>query len=298
MQLAPGTYVVAVSGGVDSMALLHYLRQLQAQEPKNWRFTVAHFDHGIRDDSMHDRRLVQATAKAYGMPFVYDQVKLGDQTSEATARQARYEFLRGVRRATGARSIITAHHQDDVLETAIFNLSRGTGRRGLTAMLNNPEIHRPLTHLTKAELIDYAESNGLVWRDDRTNQDESYKRNYIRQKIMPRVDAESRQTLLEIIAHLNEVNAELDGLLVNALHMQPQSGTMDRHFFNLLPHAVAREAMASLLRHNGITEYDRPLLERLVVSAKVAQSGRVFPIRKGWYLAVQPKLLALVPPER
>ena len=121
----PGRYVLAVSGGVDSMVLLNLL-----QQQPDVQLTIAHFDHGIRTDSADDRRLVQAAARFYGLPVVYHEGQLGADASEATARQARYEFLRTVRLVANAKAIITAHHQDDVLETAILNMLRGTGRRG------------------------------------------------------------------------------------------------------------------------------------------------------------------------
>jgi tRNA(Ile)-lysidine synthase len=298
VQIEPGIYVVAVSGGVDSMALLHRLQQLTLEDSKSRRFIVAHFDHGIREDSVEDRKLVQATAHDYGLPFVYDTATLGPSASEAEARDARYAFLHRVRQASGARAIITAHHQDDVLETAILNMIRGTDRRGLTAVLSNPRVHRPLTHLPKSVIYDYAREQGLVWHEDSTNQDLTYKRNYIRHKVLPRLSHDDRQRFMDIITNLHRVNQELDGQLVNVLHMQPESGTFSRQLFTQLPHKVARESLAQLLRAKGVRQYDRRMLDRLTVAAKVARHGSQFPITNGWYLTVQPQILALVPPER
>src|ERR1700722_11814819 len=89
----PGSYVVAVSGGGDSMALLDML-QRRAMAEGGWKLIMAHFGHGIRGDSGEDRKLVQAVAQSHGLPFVYKNVELGSGASEATARQARYDFLR------------------------------------------------------------------------------------------------------------------------------------------------------------------------------------------------------------
>src|SRR4051794_16456164 len=127
--VGPGKYVVAVSGGVDSVGLLDLLRM----DP-GVKLTVSHFDHGIRDDSHLDRAHVQALARRYQLPFVYDKGALGPGASEAEARTARYQFLDNVKTKTGAHAIVTAHHQDDVLETAIINLLRGTGRKGLSSL--------------------------------------------------------------------------------------------------------------------------------------------------------------------
>jgi tRNA(Ile)-lysidine synthase len=125
-----GVYVLATSGGVDSMALLHMLYQKKLQSAEPLVVVVAHLDHGIRQESEADRRLVQEVAGIYGMPFVYDEAELGADASEAEARQIRYEFLDKVRKNSLAEAIITAHHGDDVLETAVMNISRGYWSKG------------------------------------------------------------------------------------------------------------------------------------------------------------------------
>src|SRR5665213_1651974 len=105
----PGSYVVAVSGGVDSMALLNVLKG-ESRRGGGWKLVVAHLDHGIRPESAEDRRLVQATARDYKLPFVYHEGRLGAGASEAAAREARYSFLRSVQKASDAVAIVTAHH--------------------------------------------------------------------------------------------------------------------------------------------------------------------------------------------
>jgi tRNA(Ile)-lysidine synthetase-like protein len=180
IDLKPGTYVVAVSGGVDSMVLLHLLRHLPEV-----RVVVAHFDHGIREDSPEDLRLVAATARSYGLPFVSARGALGPRAGEAQARDARYAFLRRVQAAQGAAAIITAHHQDDVIETAIINSVRGTGSHGLSALRTREAIVRPLLAFPKQTLLEYAKAKKLLWREDSTNQDLRYKRNYVRRVVLP-----------------------------------------------------------------------------------------------------------------
>ncbi len=298
IRLESGSYVVAVSGGVDSSALLHHLYQ------QNWRASsdsktatkllVAHFDHGIREDSVNDRLFVQALAKAYGLPFVYAEGKLGPETSEAKARKARYEFLRNVQKASGARAIITAHHQDDQMETAIINMIRGTGRKGLTSMSSSSDLHRPALHISKQELIDYAKRQGLKWREDSTNVDTKYLRNHIRHNVLPRFDNESKEKLRKIISELQTQNHVLDHALINALHQQSETGKIDKRWFNHLPHIVAKEVMATWLRSHGWRQIDKRKLEKLVIAAKVAKPGKLFPVLKGHSMRVGYKYLALV----
>src|SRR4051812_36593671 len=101
IKLIPGTYVVAVSGGVDSVALLHMLRQQNEGGEPPLKLVVAHLDHGIREDSADDRKHVQTVAETWGLPFTYHEARLGAGTSEAEAREHRYDFLHQVRQASG-----------------------------------------------------------------------------------------------------------------------------------------------------------------------------------------------------
>ena len=268
LTVKPGKYVVAVSGGVDSMVLLTLLRQ--ATELK---LVVAHFDHGIRPDSRQDRELVQQTAERYGIPFEHTEGKLGPGTSEATARRARYEFLERVRHQRGADAIVTAHHQDDLLETAILNLLRGTGRKGLTSLANRPHVLRPLLGVSKAQLLDYARRHQVVWREDSTNADEAYLRNYVRRRLMPRLDPSSRAHLLSIVGAISITNNALDRELAGIVQAGTADGAFDRRLIGMLPYAVAKEVLAAWLRQRGIADFDRRTLERLVIATKTKPPG-------------------------
>ena len=136
--------MLAVSGGVESMVLFGLLRKRAGID-----VTIAHVEHVSREDTALDKRFVEALAKAHKLPFVHGKGSLGPGASEAVARAARYEFLQATKHATGARAIITAHHQDDVLETAMLNLLRGTGRSGLTSLKSTDGIVRPLLSHSK-----------------------------------------------------------------------------------------------------------------------------------------------------
>lgn len=291
--LPPGKYVVAVSGGVDSVSLLHALSRQPGLE-----LVVAHFDHGIREDSADDERLVRALAQNYGLICMSSQGYLGAQTSEATAREHRYRFLRQVRRQTGARAIITAHHQDDVLETAILNLLRGTGRLGLSSLKETDELRRPLLAVTKAEIISYARQHRLQWREDSTNGDERYRRNYVRQRIMPVLTAENRLKLLNLIGQTRKINSDINSLVSKLLAMNGSSEQLNRGQFTLLSHDVSKELLAQWLRTNGVADFDRQCLERLTVGAKTLQPGKRLDVARGLSLRVRRDVLALEGHER
>jgi tRNA(Ile)-lysidine synthase len=311
IELEPGTYIVAVSGGVDSMALLDLLamtgQRVEGREqrskdagpspltPHPWRLIVAHFDHGIREDSDQDRQLVQVTAEKYGLPFVYDEGFLGPKTSEATARVARYKFLQSVAQASAAKAIITAHHQDDMLETAIINMLRGTGRRGLTSLKDLPNLKRPLLKFTKPEIIDYAKKHHLEWREDTTNQDTTYLRNYIRHEIMPNLTPQQKDDLLKHIDKLGELNNEIDSIIDNLVGQQTE---LDRQWFISLDHKVALDVMANWLRSQAIKDFDSKRLELLVRAAKTYQHGKQIDINKANVLQIKKDKLALTSQER
>jgi len=293
LKVEPGKYVVAVSGGVDSVALLHLL----AGRP-DIELVVAHFDHGIRSDSVKDRRLVGELAHTHGLPYIYREGRLGPRASEANARKARYSFLHEIRQASRAQAVITAHHQDDVLETIVLNLLRGTGRRGLSSLRSTDVVKRPLLHMPKKELLRFANREGLQWREDSTNQDEAYLRNYIRKHIMPRFADADREALLAISHRTHELNVAISGQVTNYLHMQPHAAKLDRRQYVMLPHTVAREVMAEwLVSHTGV-ELSRKLLERLVIAAKTGQVGSKTDIDAGHWLVIDRTTLALEPRER
>ncbi|MEK7152313.1 MAG: tRNA lysidine(34) synthetase TilS, partial [Patescibacteria group bacterium] len=258
-----------VSGGVDSMVLLDMLRQQPGLE-----LTVAHFEHGIREDSDFDRMLVKKAAQRYGLPFVFERGNLGPHASEAQARDARYAFLRHVKEQTGAQAIITAHHQDDLIETAIINLLRGTGRRGLSSLRSTPELVRPLLDISKHALYGYAAKHPeLVWRVDSTNQSDAYLRNYIRHHLTKRLGEASKELLLSYIEYAGESNPLIDSLLLHDINRNTREGALDRQWFIMLPYDVSCETMAAWLRAHNVRGFDRKAIERLVVSAKVARPG-------------------------
>ena len=292
LRVQPGKYVVAVSGGVDSMVLLDVL----SNEP-DAELIVAHFDHGIRVDSAEDRKLVQEVAAKHSLPFFYEEGMLGAGASEAEARDARYNFLELIRKQEGAAAIITAHHLDDLIETMILNLLRGTGRKGLTALSNRPAVLRPLIGTPKAALADYAVRHQLSWREDSTNADDRYARNYIRHQLIPRLGPEAKSRLSELAAETQRTNTELDQVLAEML-LPMAPGQLDRRIFIQLPHTASKELLASWLRKNGIAQFDASLIERVTVAAKTQAPGAIINLIGGADLRVAKHMLALERVER
>lgn len=293
ISVGAGRYVVGVSGGVDSMVLLDLMRQRPGAE-----LIIAHFDHGIRPDSVEDRKLVGQYAGRYQIPFVYDEGHLGPRVNEASAREARYAFLRKVAEATNAKAIMTAHHQDDVLETALINMLRGTGRRGLTSLRSTDGIMRPLLPYNKQQILDYAQNHAIPWNEDSTNSDTRYLRNHLRHNVIPGIRDGQRAQLLILIDQLADINDELDAHLINMLHVQPSSDEIDRQWFIHLPHDVAKEIVHAWFRRHGVKNIQKRTIERLLVAMKTAQPGSTFHVDKHHDLRVGKQRLALQYVER
>lgn len=281
-----GLYVVAVSGGVDSMVLLDILAMDPRRAAGQLQLIVAHYDHGIRPDSGLDRKLVAEAAKRYGLRFVYDEGHLGVGASEAAARKARYGFLNMLRQAAGADAIVTAHHQDDVLETALINLTRGTHRRGLSSLVSTADVVRPLLGVPKQELYAYAKENGIAWREDSSNTDTRYLRNRIRHEIVPRMTAAQREDLLALLERSRQNNAAVDDLLEHVLENLFDAEGLDRAAFKKLPDTVALEVIAAWLRRNHIREYDAPMLRRITDGVRTLTTGKRIDVMRGANLQI------------
>lgn len=289
----PGKYVIAVSGGVDSMVLLDILARESSLE-----VVVAHVDHGIRDDSRQDLELVRTTSNNLELEFNSISLNLGVNTSEEAARKARYKYLYSVQKQHNAAGIITAHHQDDLIETAILNMLRGTGRKGLSALADNPDVFRPLINVSKKEILEYAKANNIKWHEDSTNSEEKYLRNYVRSKLVSKLTNSQKHKLIKEILSASEVNQQIDTLLVKQLRANRYKSGISRQWFNSLPHDVAGETMAAWLRQNNLREFDKKTIERLVVASKTSKNDKKQPIIRGSNLLISKEGLALELVER
>lgn len=186
--------VVAVSGGVDSMVLLDIVMQ---KIPKNKIF-VAHFNHNLRSlESDGDADFVQDFCQKNNLKFFLSSQKISNLANlekssiETTARKYRYEFFQKIFIENNCQFLLTAHHLDDRIETAIFNLIRGAKFGGISALkrqnfYQKMQIFRPLLDFSKSEIIAYAKEKNIFFREDSTNLQTDFHRNFIRHEILPK----------------------------------------------------------------------------------------------------------------
>jgi tRNA(Ile)-lysidine synthetase-like protein len=258
-------FVIAVSGGVDSVVLLDILSRIPEID-----LTVAHFDHGIRDDSMVDADFVAELAKKYNLPFETKREELGKNASEEVARDRRYEFLRSVAKKYNAK-LVTAHHGDDVIETIAINLLRGTGWRGLAAM--DSDIIRPLTNFTKSEIINYAKFNKLDWHEDSTNASDDYLRNRLRHQIVG-LDNDSKRQLLGLWAQQKSIKKTIDQE-VNKLVGVDQ--VYSRYFFIHIDDVSAMECLRQIVD----ARLTRPQLVKALHAIKTTAQHKIYQAGNG-----------------
>lgn len=244
-------YIVAVSGGVDSVVLLDML--IKAYGPEC--LLVAHFDHGIRSDSSNDAAFVRDLAGRYGCEFVSVREELGADASEAFARSRRYSFLHEVLSRYSGAILVTAHHLDDLVETVVLQLQRGTGWRGLTPF--GAAAERPLLGMVKQDILTYAAANQLEWREDETNTSMRYARNRIRSRVASlSLDVKRQvQALYETQWELRRA-IEHEGESILA-----EQRVFSRNFFIMSPPAVRRELLGRITQ-GCLT---RPQLDRLAL---------------------------------
>lgn len=190
-------YYIAYSGGIDSTALLHALSlepQLQAV------LTAIHVNHNIHADSKKWAEHCQSTCNQYNIPLISESVQLS-HSSEDACRQARLKIFN--QHLSAGDCLLTAHHLNDQVETVLFRLFRGTGINGMTGMspthkFNHYSLHRPLLSVSQTEIKDYVKQHQLVYIEDPSNQDNRYKRNHIRNLILPALEKYDTQLLNNI----------------------------------------------------------------------------------------------------
>lgn len=279
--LRPGQRIlVAVSGGADSMVLLHLLHRLSVKT--RWRLTVAHLNHELRGRSSDaDEHLVKLMAGKLGLPFVSGRAgvrnlaRSGKQSIEMAARQARHDFLARTAVRRRIDTIALAHHADDQIELFFLRLFRGSGGDGLSGMKwrnvspADPKLKlvRPLLGVSKTDLEEFAWKNKIRYREDASNRRLDIQRNRIRHELLPLLRRKFQPALDRAVLRVMEITGA-DAEFANQTAIA-WLGRRGRPAFDKLAPAIQRRCIQlQLLKKNLKLDYE--LVERLRIDRERA----------------------------
>ena len=249
--------VVGVSGGPDSICLLNVLYEIKNDEDSGLDFdlVVAHINHLIREEAQDDEEYVKKYcmdhdilffAKRIDVSKIAKEQKIG---TEEMGREARYRFFNEVLKKTNANKIATAHTKNDNAETVLMNILRGTGTsglKGIEAIRDNKYI-RPLIECKRGEIVDYCNKNKLDPRIDKTNFENIYTRNKIRNLFIPYIEKEFNPNFIDTINRLSDIakqeNEYLEKVTKNAykdilIRAEEKQIILDLKKFNLLEDVI------------------------------------------------------------
>ena len=180
-----GGVLIALSGGADSVALLRVLCALRGEN--GLRLAAAYVNHGLREAAREEEAFCADLCRSMQIPLLIRRVRVEDRGSpEAAARAARYDALRDAMAEADCATLALAHHQDDQAETLLLHLMYGAGAEGLAGMAEYaPPLWRPLLHVSRAEIRRALRELNQDWREDESNADETYTRNYLRARVLP-----------------------------------------------------------------------------------------------------------------
>jgi tRNA(Ile)-lysidine synthase len=286
--------LVAVSGGIDSTALVHALRDLV--EGEALKLSIGHVNHGLRGaESEADEAAVRALGTALGLrvhvaaadpkPLRVGRSSRDRPTLQEAARQVRYAALARLAEDAGAGRIATAHTADDQAETVLLRLLRGTGPDGLGAIPEqSPDgrIVRPLLRVSRAEVETFARERGLTWREDATNARLDYTRNRLRHRWLPGLVAEFNPQLLRAVGDLAEAQRRDSEWIATLVEREAASRIsveapwlrIETKDWEALPEALARRLIRWALRRCGAgRSVSRVHLVRALAFARSSRVG-------------------------
>lgn len=249
--------LAAVSGGVDSMVMLHVLREL------GHVCSVVHVEHGLRgQEGEEDRAFVEEQCRKLGASFRFTRVDAAAHASEkglslqVAARELRYAFINGVSAETGLK-VAMAHHGDDAVETMFIHLLRGTGSHGWSAIKpRSGRVVRPLLCVDRASIETFAQTRGIPFREDSSNAESKYLRNRIRHELVPMLEQlrpGARRSLRRSVAMLRELGkaAEIHTMAELAGILPSQDGRMRIPFERIEGSTVPDLLLHELLAGHG-----------------------------------------------
>ncbi|MCX5686007.1 MAG: tRNA lysidine(34) synthetase TilS [Candidatus Omnitrophica bacterium] len=267
--LKPGeTILAAVSGGPDSVFMLHALNKLK-RKLKIREITVCNLDHGIRDEeSEEDSLFVKGIARELGLKFVHKRIGLKDSkpkefSMEEAARDERYKFFKEAARIASATVVATGHTLDDQAETMLMRFIKGSSLKGIVGIspARNWEglrIIRPLAELEKIEILRCLHDAGIPYRIDRTNLEDKYFRNVVRREVVPfleKYNPRLKRSLFSLAEHLREdlefITTEKSKAGIARTGLTEKTAEVDLKDIIIQPRAIQKEILRDMLDKSG-----------------------------------------------
>lgn len=268
-----GRFILAFSGGYDSMCLLDVLYKLKTD------VVAVHLNHNWRGkESMDEAENCENFAKSRGILYYSETLPDDVQKTETAAREARYDFFKRCAEKFNSQVVFTAHNFDDNAETVLYRIIRGTGTAGLQGISEKREIfYRPLLHTKREDIEKYCADNGLTPNKDSSNDNIKYKRNFIRHKVIPLLK-EINPNVSEALNSLSDLAEEDYNLISSYLPSeltQASANEQKRIIYNILT------------EHN--IDYDREKIENIqtfVDANKTSKSGKTISLTDNLWLFV------------
>ena len=283
--------LLGLSGGLDSVVLLHLLSRLAPQN--TWKLSALYVHHGLSPHADEWAQFCADYCAELGVPFQTEYVDIAPLRHlgiEAAARQLRHAALN----RQPADFVALAHHQDDQAETLVLQLLRGAGVRGAAAMPMRklrpglPTLIRPLLNISRAELQAYAAQQKLRWVDDESNADVVYSRNFLRHSVLPLLEKRFpayRATLSRSAEHFAEASLLLDELAAEDARAAIDDGQLNLACLHLLSFARAKNLLRYFLRSQGAPLPDASRLQEMYQQLINAQVGAKVQVEwQGWQL--------------
>jgi len=273
--------VIACSGGPDSMALLHILSTMKKE--KNLEVICAHVNHNVRKESKQEKDFVEKFCKKHDIVFEYMVIKdYGDDNFHNEARSKRYYYFNEIIEKYGAKYLLTAHHGDDLMETVLMRIVRGSTLRGYSGFSKEIEtpkytILRPLIEVTKEEVIKYNMKANVRWMIDNSNEKDIYTRNRFRKYIIPefkREEQDVHQKFYKFSKTLLEYNNYIDKEVKKKLRKIYKNNKMDIELFKKEDHVIGMKIIYFILEEMYeedlmlITDKHAELIYNLILSKK------------------------------
>ena len=294
---AGSSLLLGLSGGVDSVVLLHLLHQLAPRH--SWRLSALHVHHGISPQADAWAAFCADLCARYGIPLQVEQVDIAPLRElgiEAAARKLRHAAFDRQR----TDFVALAHHLDDQVETLLLQLLRGAGVRGASAMpalklrIGAPALLRPLLNVARSELLDYARRHNLQWVEDESNADDIYPRNFLRHRVLPLLEQRFpayRETLARSARHFAEASELLDDLARLDAQNPPllpgdgHDATLEVSHLQSLSRPRAKNLLRWFLHQRGAVLPDHTRLEEMLRQLCQARSDAAVRITfGGWEL--------------